>query len=79
MKLGIRFVREARLIEGSELNVVALEEVHVVEAEAGEALVDAPGDPLGAEVEAVDVATALGGDEELAPRHPQRPQAPPEH
>jgi len=57
------------LVEAGELDVVGVEDVDVVEPQAGEALVDAAGDAGGGEVEAlVLVAAALGGDDDLVPR-----------
>ena len=57
------------LVEAGELDVVGVEDVDVVEPQAGEALVDAAGDAGGGEVEPfVLVAAALGGDDDLVPR-----------
>jgi hypothetical protein len=59
----------ANLVEVGELDVVGVEDVDVVEPEAGEALVNAAGDAVSGEVEAlVLVAAALGGDDDLVPR-----------
>lgn len=52
-----------------ELNVVGMEDIDVVESQAGEALVDAAGDAGVREVKAlILVAAALGGDDNLVPR-----------
>lgn len=71
--------RAGDLVEVGELDVVAVEDVDVVEAEACEALVDAAGDAGGAEVEPFPVAPALGGDHEPVPRHARGAEAVPEH
>lgn len=46
---------------------MALENVDVIELQSRQALVDALCDPLGAEIEALDVPPALCGDDELVP------------
>lgn len=71
--------RAGDLVEVGELDVVAVEDVDVVEAKACEALVDAAGDAGGAEVEPFPVAPALGGDHEPVPRHARGAEAVPEH
>jgi hypothetical protein len=67
------------LVEAGELDVVGVEDVDVVEPQAGEALVDAAGDAGGGEVEPlVLVAAALGGDDDLVPRDGRVAEAVPE-
>ena len=58
---------------------MAVEDVDVVEPEAREALVDAARDAGGAEVEAVLVAAALGGDHEGVARDGRVAEAIPKH
>lgn len=56
-----------------------MEDVHVVHLQSREALIDAPRHPLGAEIKSIDVAAALGGNDDLVPAHPKLLQAVPQH
>lgn len=58
---------------------MAMEDIDVIQLQPGEALVDAPGHPLRAEIEAIHVAAALGGYDDIFPRHVQFMEAVPEH
>lgn len=59
---------KAHLVEVGEFDVVAVEDVDIIQAEAGKALVDAARHAVGGEVESLLVSAALGGDDELVPR-----------
>jgi hypothetical protein len=56
------------LVEVGKLDVVAADDVHVLEAKARQALVDAARHAVGGEVESLLVPAALGGDDDAVPR-----------
>lgn len=72
-------IAKSDLIEGAELDIVAMEDVNVVHLQSREAIIDAPRHPVGAEIKSINVAAALGGDDDLVPANPKLLQAVPQH